>query len=194
MWKRRQSACFPDNELPPTASIRISVDWKKKDSCLSFMTNLYLQKSLWQHQQDWTAKSFSRLITFPFGYCALCISAQWCRYHRLLFFSFQSVFLFVVVVFFLTHHILLFSPSCGCSEMAHYEQAECVCVWDISGWFSGTLAWRIARQKIPNNSWFATRSLRLSSVPCTHLLCSSNDSSCEPQNELLHLSNCSCGG
>lgn len=32
-----------------------------------------------------------------------------------------------------------------------------VCVWNISCWFSGTLAWWMARQKTPNNRWFACR-------------------------------------
>lgn len=44
---------------------------------------------------------------------------------------------------------------------------QTVCVWDISCWFSGTLAWWMARQKTLNNSWFASRetcSLRLNNV------------------------------
>lgn len=92
-----------------------------KKGQLFVISNFYLQKSLWWHQQDWTAKSFSRLIIFPFCYCVLCISTQWCRYHPLLFFPLQSVFLFVVF-----HCILWYSASYGCSEMAHCERADCV--------------------------------------------------------------------
>lgn len=156
-YGRNQSAYFPNDELPLTVSVRISVDWRKKDICLSFISNLYLQKSLWRHQQDWTAKSFSRLIIFPFCYCVLCISAQWCRYHRLLCFSVQSVVVccfFIVFSYFLHHTGAVKWPI---------VKEQTVCVWDISSWFSGTLAWRIARQKSLNNNWFATCSLRLSS-------------------------------
>lgn len=64
-------------------------------------------------------------------------------------------------------------------------EEQTVCVWDISCWFSGTLAWWMARQKTPNNSWFASRetalwacSLRTNNVQHPHHSCSpSNDDS-----------------
>lgn len=106
-------------------------------------------RKVWQHQQDWTTKSFSRLIIFPFRCCVLCISAQWCRYHRLLFSSFPSVFLFVVVVFFKLILLLYFLHHRDAVRWPIVNK-QTVCVWDISNWFSGTLAWRIARQLICN--------------------------------------------
>lgn len=152
LWNEPQSAYFPNDELPPTVSVRISVDWREKDICLPFISNLYLHKSLWRHQQDWTAKSFSRLIIFPFCYCVLCTMMQISS--TLVFLSFCFLFFFLVFSYFLHHTGAVKWPI---------VKEQTVCVWDISGWFSGTLAWQIARQKILNNNWFATCSLRLSS-------------------------------
>lgn len=50
-----------------------------------------------------------------------------------------------------------------------------VCAWDISWWFSGTLAWWMAAQKTPNNRWFACRetsSPRPNNIQPLHCLCS----------------------
>lgn len=91
------------------------------------------------------------------------------------FFSFQSIslcFFFFLIIF--SH----FLHPVGAVKWPIVKE-QTVCVWDISCWFSGTLAWWMARQKTLNNSWFASRetcSLRLSNVQRSHLLCSaSND-------------------
>lgn len=111
------------------------------------------------------------------------------RYYSLsYFFSFQFVFLyffyFLIIFSHFLHHV-------GAVKWPIVKE-QTVCVWDISCWFSGTLAWWIARQKTPNNSWFATCSLRLNNVQHSHRLCSaSNDSVCELWNKLLHQTNLS---
>lgn len=159
LWKETQSAYFPNDELPPTVSVRISVDWSKKDSCLSFISNLYLQKSLWRHQQYLNSQvifkidNISILQLCPLYICTMMQISSTLVFLRAICRS-VCCFFFLLFSYFLHHAGAVKWPI---------VKEQTVCVWDISGWFSGTLAWRIARQKILNNNWFATCSLRLSS-------------------------------
>lgn len=68
--------------------------------------------------------------------------------HSIFHLSFFSLFDLSLSIFSLSHHLLSFSPPCRSSEMAHCKE-QTVCVWDISCWFSGTLAWWMARHKTP---------------------------------------------
>lgn len=114
------------------------------------------------------------------------------RLHRYYSVSYFFSFLFVFLYFF--YFLIIFSHflhHVGAVKWPIVKE-QTVCVWDISCWFSVTLAWWIARQKTPNNSWFATCSLRLNNVQHSHRLCSaSNDSVCELWNKLLHQTNLS---
>lgn len=78
------------------------------------------------------------------------------------FFAFQSIAVFFSFLIIFSH----FLHTVGAVKWPIVKE-QTVCVWDISCWFSGTLAWWMARQKTPNNSWFASRetcSLRLNNV------------------------------
>lgn len=155
--------------------------FRRKHVCASFTT-------IWRRQPEQTEKLLLRLAwtvnmtdcVFPFFPVASAVRLHGC-YLTLpnvplsyLFFSFQSIcfFFFILIIF---SHFL--HPITAVKWPIVKEQT--VCVWDISCWFSGTLAWWMARQKTPNNSWFAsgeTCSLRRNTVQHSHLLCSvSND-------------------
>lgn len=132
---------------------------------------------------------------------SLCISILSCR--KLPWDCTDIIFLFLSFLLFLS----LFNPSLLCfffsfliifSHFLHSVGAvkwpivkeQTVCVWDISCWFSGTLAWWMARQKTPNNSWFASRetfSLRMNNVQHSHRLCSASndDFHCFAEDETL---------
>lgn len=102
-----------------------------------------------------------RSLRISFFSCSICcgtvhISSYSVYLHSvsLLFSLFNpSVCIFY---FFPSHHLLSFSPPRRCREMAHCAE-QTVCVWDISCWFSGTLAWWMTSCRKLNNSWFASR-------------------------------------
>lgn len=108
------------------------------------------------------------------------------------FFPFHlSIYLFIYLFFTFPSSSIFFLHHIGAVKWPSVKE-QTVCVWDISCWFSGTLAWWIAQQKTPNNSWFATCSLRLNNIQHLHLLrAASNDSSCELWSESLHQSDLS---
>lgn len=123
-------------------------------------------------EYDWLCFSI-----FPCSICCatprmLSYSSQRSSLLSFFLFSIYLVFFFILIIF---SHFL--HPITAVKWPIVKEQT--VCVWDISCWFSGTLAWWMARQKTPNNSWFAsgeTCSLRRNTVQHSHLLCSvSND-------------------
>ena len=127
-------------------------------------------------EYDWLCFSI-----FPCSIC--CATPRMLSYSSKLssllsFFSlFKSIFFFFFFIF------IIFSPFPHPITAVKWPivKEQTVCVWDISCWFSGTLAWWMAGQKTPNNSWFAsgeTCSLRRNTVQHSHLLCSAPNDDC----------------
>lgn len=103
-----------------------------------------------------------------FSSCSICcgtirIPSDFFHLFALIFFLLFNLLLFFFSFLIIFSHFL---HTVGAVKWPIVKE-QTVCVWDISCWFSGTLAWWMARQKTPNNSWFASRetcSLRLNNV------------------------------
>lgn len=109
---------------------------------------------------------YQRLCIFSCSICCGTIRIPSDFFHLFalvfFFFAFQSIAVFFSFLIIFSH----FLHTVGAVKWPIVKE-QTVCVWDISCWFSGTLAWWMARQKTPNNSWFASRetcSLRLNNV------------------------------
>lgn len=103
----------------------------------AIVTHLILQNILWLYQQE---KEEVRAIFFvpvafavqPFRCYSLSYSFPFSSFHLLFFF-----FNILIVLPCVLHHISAVKwPN---------VKGQTMCVWDISCWFSGTLAWRIAQ-------------------------------------------------
>lgn len=108
-----------------------------------------------------------------FFFCGIYYEAV--RMITLLFLS-VSIFSLINRDIFPFFNHFLFCSLCPVSAVKWpIVKEQPVCVWDISFWFSGTLAWWMATQKT-HNSRFACRetfSLRLNGTQIPQCLCSS---------------------